>query len=211
MLAFGERMALPVSLTRAQVEASPEAAADEPVTEAMEQRLFEHYGWDPFFGAAQLGGEPAVLRPGGGQAGAGPAGGGPAGGGPAGGGLAGGGLAGGGLAGGGMRLGGAAALKGFSVHATDGDAGSVDNVFLDDISWSVRYLVVATPGWLHGKLVRVPVAAVTGVDWAAGRVDVGVARERVNSAPEWDPSVVMAEDLVEQRLRAHFGAAAPGA
>lgn len=186
MLAVGERMALPVALTRAQVEASPEAASDEPVTAEMEQRLFDHYGWDPFFGASQLGGEPAVLRPAEGRAGDRPS-------------------------GDGFRLGGAAALKGFAVHASDGEAGSVDNVFLDDVRWTVRHLVVATRGWLHGRLARVPISAVTGVDWAARRVILGVARERVESGPEWDPSVVIAEDLMEARLHAHFGAAEPGA
>ncbi|RBP08642.1 PRC-barrel domain protein [Roseiarcus fermentans] len=187
MLAVGEQMALPVNLTRAQVEASPEAAADEPVTEDMEQRLFDHYGWDPFFSAPQLGGEPAILRP---AARAIPAEG-PAGGGP--------------------RLGSAAALKGFSVHAADGDAGSVDNVFLDDVRWTVGHLVVATRGWLRGRLVRVPITAVASVDWTARSVTLDVARERVESAPVWDPTRVMADDLVEARLREHFGPPERGA
>lgn len=63
MLSFGETMAVSVHLTTRQIEASPEAHEDEPVTEQMEQGLFDYYGWDPFWGASHFGAEATVARP----------------------------------------------------------------------------------------------------------------------------------------------------
>ncbi len=101
-------------------------------------------------------------------------------------------------------LGSAAALKGFAVHGVDGEIGSVDNMFIDDAQWAARVLVVATPSWLHGRLVQIPFRVVTGIDWRACIVALGAAREIVDSAPAWDP-VAMVDEIAEERLRDHFG------
>jgi sporulation protein YlmC with PRC-barrel domain len=102
------------------------------------------------------------------------------------------------------RLASAAALKGCAARGVDDPVGSVDNVLIDDIRWTARYLIVATRGWLHGKLVQVPIHAVTGIDWQARVVNMGVTRERVNSAPLWDP-LAMLDEIAEERVRGHFG------
>ena len=146
MLSFGEEMAVSVNLTLRQVEAGPEAREDEPVTDQLEQRLFDHYGWDPFWSAPAPGEETQALV-------------------------------------GDRRLASAAALKGFEALAADGKIGSVDNVFIDDARWAARFLVVATRGWLTGKLVQIPLRAVTGIDRQACRVTLDVTRDQVDSRP----------------------------
>ena len=45
-------------------------------------------------------------------------------------------------------------LKGYDIAATDGSLGKVSNLFFDDHTWSVRYLVVDT-GWLFGRKVLI--------------------------------------------------------
>ena len=45
-------------------------------------------------------------------------------------------------------------LKGFHLHATDGEIGHVDD-FLVDPAWKVAYLVVDTSNWIGGKSVLV--------------------------------------------------------
>jgi hypothetical protein len=189
MLSFGEQMAVAVNLTARQVEASPDASEDEPVTAQLEQRLFEHYGWDPSWGASEFGGDAAVARP------FRP---------PLPAGLAEGHAADAATARGDPHLGSAAAFKGFAVHAADGEIGLVDNVMLDDVRWTVRHLIVATRRWLQGRLVQIPLHTVTDVDWGGRRVDLNVTRNRVNSAPAWDP-LAMADEIAEERLRGHFG------
>jgi uncharacterized protein YrrD len=46
-------------------------------------------------------------------------------------------------------------LKGYTLDATDGELGSVHDLYFDDHSWMVRYLVVDTGGWLTGRQVLV--------------------------------------------------------
>ncbi len=64
MLSFGDEMAVSVNLTVREVEASPDAREDEPVTEELERRLFDHYGWDPSWSALASLNEPAILAEG---------------------------------------------------------------------------------------------------------------------------------------------------
>ncbi len=44
----GESMKVAVDLSLRQIEASPEAPVEAPVTRDLERRICEHYGWDPF-------------------------------------------------------------------------------------------------------------------------------------------------------------------
>ena len=40
-------------------------------------------------------------------------------------------------------------LKDFVIRATDGELGSVVELYFDDETWAIRYLVVDTGGWLE--------------------------------------------------------------
>ena len=55
MMSMGETLTLTVNLTRSQIEAGPDTPQDEPVTRDMEALLYDHYGWDPFWGASYFG------------------------------------------------------------------------------------------------------------------------------------------------------------
>jgi uncharacterized protein YrrD len=46
-------------------------------------------------------------------------------------------------------------LKGFAIHATDGELGAVSDLYFDDDSWTIRYLTVDTGGWLGGRRVLI--------------------------------------------------------
>ena len=45
------------------------------------------------------------------------------------------------------------ALRDATIGATDGDIGTVEDVYFDDLSWTVRYLVVDTGTWLSDRKV----------------------------------------------------------
>ena len=42
-------------------------------------------------------------------------------------------------------------LYGYHIRATDGEFGKVHDVYFDDQTWTVRYLVVETGDWLLGR------------------------------------------------------------
>jgi uncharacterized protein YrrD len=66
-----------------------------------------------------------------------------------------------------------------SIHATDGNAGRVEDVLFDDRAWMVRYLVVDTGNWLTSRPLLIPAAALLKMDRTAREVDVNMSREQV--------------------------------
>jgi hypothetical protein len=74
----------------------------------------------------------------------------------------------------------------YTVMATDGSLGHVDDFLVDDVSWKVAYLAVDTKDWWPGKKVLVPPRWIESVSWADRSVSVGATREHIKSAPEWE-------------------------
>ena len=56
-------------------------------------------------------------------------------------------------------------FTGSAVIATDGEMGSVRNFLFDDLSWTIRYLVVEVGNWLTRRTVVVAITAVEHPDW----------------------------------------------
>ena len=76
-----------------------------------------------------------------------------------------------------------AELAGLRIHATDGDIGSLANVYFDDIHWQVRYFVVDTGHWLPGRLVLMSPAAVESADLTTRKLNVRLAKKQVEGSP----------------------------
>jgi hypothetical protein len=80
----------------------------------------------------------------------------------------------------------AAHLKGLVIRATDGELGTLDEVYFDDETWAVRYLTVETGGWLGGKKVLISPFSVAQTDWEARRLDVRLTKKQVENSPDID-------------------------
>jgi hypothetical protein len=78
-------------------------------------------------------------------------------------------------------------LTGYRLDTTDGPMGHVEDFLVDSESWAIRYIVIDTRNWWPGKHVLISPQWITRVDWAERLVTVDVARDSVQSAPEYDP------------------------
>src|SRR5690606_7856670 len=78
----------------------------------------------------------------------------------------------------------AKAIRGSSIHASDGELGRVDDLLFDDEKWVVRYLVVDTGSWLTGRKVLISPIAVRRIDWEHGTVVVDLTRREVEQSPD---------------------------
>jgi hypothetical protein len=76
-------------------------------------------------------------------------------------------------------------LSGFSVEATDGGIGKVDEASHEI---GTGYLIVDTGPWIFGKKVMVPAAAITRIDENDRRVWLSLTKDEIQSAPEFDES-----------------------
>jgi len=189
-----ERQELPVSLTKAQVKNSPDILSDEPVSQRMEANLYDYYGCDPLWGGQYLGAgamtgilmSPSLdrrLHEAGDfrlhsdfkrQADEGD-----------------------------THLRSIAAVKGYHIHATDGEIGHVENFLVDDASWDIRYLIVDTRNWWPGQHVLISPYAVQKISWSEHEVWLDVSRDQVKASPPWDPLAII-DQLYEKRLHSHY-------
>jgi sporulation protein YlmC with PRC-barrel domain len=77
-------------------------------------------------------------------------------------------------------------MRNWRVEATDGDVGSVADVFFDDERWGARYLVVETGGWLASRKVLLSPASVSREWQAPGTLKVNLTRKQIEQSPDVD-------------------------
>ena len=93
---------------------------------------------------------------------------------------------------------------GYHIEAKDGEIGHVENFIIDDESWAIRYMVVDTSNWWLGKKVLVSPQWIAEVDWAESKVRVDLSREEIKRSPEFDPYALVNREY-EERLYDHYG------
>ena len=76
-------------------------------------------------------------------------------------------------------------IDGFRVEAADGSIGKVDEATYDVGS---SYIVVDTGPWIFGKKVLLPAGMIDRIDTAHETVHVGLSKEQIKNAPEFDES-----------------------
>jgi sporulation protein YlmC with PRC-barrel domain len=77
-------------------------------------------------------------------------------------------------------------LVGYKISANDGELGKVDEFYFDDLTWSIRYLVVETGNWLSEKKVLIPHAALNFTDWKSKTFHVNLTMEQVRNSPDFE-------------------------
>jgi hypothetical protein len=96
------------------------------------------------------------------------------------------------------------AVAGYHIDAKDGEVGHVDRFIVDDETWAIRYLEVATKNWWPGKKVLLSPAWVERVSWEESKVFVAVTREAIKTCPEYVASVPITREY-ENKLYFHYG------
>ena len=173
MRLIGDARTIPVDLTMAQVEASPDIDTEKPVTRQMESSVFGYYGlptywpigvgaWPAPMGYAPVYASPTrptdgddILR----QADRGD-----------------------------PHLRSANEVTGYYVWGSDDDIGHVEDFLIDAENWAIRYIIVDTSNWWAGKQVLVAPSWINSVDWGDQTVRVGRTRREIKNAPEYDPT-----------------------
>ena len=95
-------------------------------------------------------------------------------------------------------------VTGYHIQATDDEIGHVEDFIMDDVTWSIRYMVVDTLNWLPGKKVVVSPGWISSVDWAAKKVNVDLTRDQIKDSPAYDPGTPVNREY-EARLYDFYG------
>jgi hypothetical protein len=182
---------LPVSLTKAQVQHSPDIDTDKPVSRQHEAEYLGYYAYPYYWGGVDLWGLgaypghlttlPAIEAEVAAATGTAAA--------PV-------------TADSHLRS--CKTVAGYYIHASDGDIGHVETMLVDDTSWAIRYLVVNTSNWWVGHTVLVSPKWIESIDWSTSRVTVDLTRAAIQSAPAYDADADLDREA-ERAIYDHYG------
>ncbi|MEP6596780.1 MAG: PRC-barrel domain-containing protein [Ginsengibacter sp.] len=183
---------LPVKLTRSQIENSPDIDTDKTISRQHENALFAYYPWQNYYDIGMFGESVGMMGafplppvvdaaiPGAGQDSSAkkqepdP------------------------------HLRSTHDMKGYSIHANDGEIGEVTDFIFDEEKWNISFLVVDTGTLLHGKKVLLSPAWIKEIQWNVKEVIVNVSINDVMNSPEYDPSNPL-DSGYTQGLHDHYG------
>jgi uncharacterized protein YrrD len=170
-----------VQLTKKQIEDSPSLEMDKPVSCHYEGLYNQYYGFPNYWGGPYMwGGDPYLEQD-----------------------RSKWGLAAAEAMGWDRRLRSSHEVTGYHLSAIDGEIGHVDDFIIDDKSWAIRYLVVATKNWLQGKKVLISPKWIEHVSWEEREVAIGLSREAINAAPAYTDESLLTRDY-ETGLYGHY-------
>lgn len=92
----------------------------------------------------------------------------------------------------------------YSILATDGEIGEVDDVLVGESDLKLRYLVVDTGGWLSGRKVLLSTAWLSSVEPTKKMVVVNIDKKRIKESPPHEPGAPVDREY-ETRLHDYYG------
>jgi len=99
----------------------------------------------------------------------------------------------------------ASEINGYHLEATDGSIGHVRDLVVDDETWLVSYMVVATTNWWPSKSVLISPRWATRISWHDRRIDVAMTRGEIRSSPEWSATYPVDRAYAEELSRHYAG------
>jgi sporulation protein YlmC with PRC-barrel domain len=80
------------------------------------------------------------------------------------------------------------AISGYHLHAIDGEIGHIDDFFVDDRTWTIRYLLIDTSNWIGGRAVLISPERAWQIDWPKRLAHVNLTRDEIENSREYDPA-----------------------
>jgi hypothetical protein len=171
----------PVNLTKDQVRNSPDIDTDKPVSRQREAELHKYYDWAPYWGIGY-----GIDLPPGQYAEADR----------------------GAVAvestQGDTHLRSTREIRGYRIHAIDGEIGHVEDFIVSDEGWVIRYLAVDTGKWLSRRHVLIPPEWVRDISWDERQVWVDVAKAIIEESPPYDPTGPISQSY-ETQMYDYYG------
>jgi PRC-barrel domain len=92
-------------------------------------------------------------------------------------------------------------MEDYTIGATDGLIGHVQDFYFDDAAWVVRYLVVETGDWLGHRKVLISPISVREPNWKDKVFPVSITKAQVKGSPSIDTNKPVSRQHEEGYLR----------
>ena len=170
-----------VDLTKKQIEESPSLNTHKPVSRQFEEAYYGHYGWPTYWDGPHLWGSSTAPERDREKRKA--------------------------LAkverGWDRHLRSSQEVIGYHIQALDGEVGHLEDFVMDDSTWAIRYLIVATRNWLPGKKVLISPQWIDKVSWVDSKVIINLSRDLIRQSPEYTEEALVTRDY-ETGLYRHY-------
>jgi uncharacterized protein YrrD len=95
-------------------------------------------------------------------------------------------------------------LRDHALQATDGEIGSITDLYFDDVAWDIRYLVVDVSDWLSGRSVLIVPRVAEAPAGESGAIPVRLNKEQIRMSPDVGTHKPVSRQH-EEALHAHYG------
>lgn len=95
-------------------------------------------------------------------------------------------------------------LTGYGIVARDGEIGSAADYYFDDQSWTIRYLIADTGGWLFGRRVLISPMAFEKADWENKKLYLSLTKQQIEDSPGIDQDEPVSRQF-EERYYRYYG------
>ena len=85
-------------------------------------------------------------------------------------------------------------VKGYTLSASNGDAGNIDGFIIDDSSWKIDSLIVDTGHWLPGKKVILSPERIKGLEWLTSCASADVSIDEIRHFPVYHADKLISEN-----------------
>ena len=176
-----EKQQVAIDLTKKQIEGSPSLDSDKPVSKQFEESYYAYYGWPTYWSGPYVWGYYPYIERSSEKWGEAPS----------------------HEKGWDPHLRSSHDMSGHYVQATDGEIGHVEDLVIDDETWTIRYLIIDTRNWWPGKKVLVSPEWIESISWSETKVFVNLSREAIKQAPEYTEESLLTRDY-ETQLHRHY-------
>src|SRR5665213_874312 len=94
-------------------------------------------------------------------------------------------------------------LIGYSMEATDGDIGKVEEFYFEDTTWVIHYLIVKTGNWFLYRKVLIAPQTIVKREATSGIFPVNLSKEQIRTSPDIDTDKPVSRQQVTQ-LYGHY-------
>jgi len=94
-------------------------------------------------------------------------------------------------------------IIGYHIHASDGDIGHLQEMLVDEKTWSIRYMVVDTSDYWVGHEVLVSPDWVKRIDWDESKVTLDLLQQSVKDSPRFESSTEL-NRVQEAAIHQHY-------
>ncbi len=96
-------------------------------------------------------------------------------------------------------------IKGYHIHALDGEIGHIDDLIIEDTDWQIVYAIVDTRNWLPwSKKVLISINSMDKISYAKQKVNINLNIETIKDGPEFNYSEPINEEY-EKQLYDYYG------